>query len=187
MLIVCKIVFAELTINPSCAALEKRLLRCKVWKDMRLEHGFDTRSQICMQSDSFLKASKSEEKSFLDSPIGVSSWCHCIGILLHIVGSEVEERHQVVRLEPFALLRLMGADALDQFNRSDLWHIHAFVEVSLLTYVLYRVFMEQLLVPVWDKHEWNSSLVEDILDKGLHLVHSKRYFRCRWDQLHDKV
>ena len=66
-----EIVFAELTINPSCAALEKRLLRCKVWKDMCFEHWLNTSSQVCMQSYSILKTSDCEEKSFLDSPIGV--------------------------------------------------------------------------------------------------------------------
>ena len=144
---------------------------------MRFEHRFNACSQICMQSDSFLKASNSEEKSFLNSPIWVGTCCNCIGILLHIVGSEVKERHEVVRLKPLTLLRLMGADALDQFNCSDLWHVHALVEVSLLADELYWVLMEQLLVPVGDKHQWNSSLVENILDKGLHLVHGKRDFR----------
>lgn len=115
---------------------------------MCFEHRFNACSQICIQSDSFLKASNSEKKSFLNSPIWVCTCCNRFRILLHIIRSEVEERHEVVRLEPPALLRLMGADALNQFNCSDLWHVHALVEVSLLADELYWILMEQLLVPI---------------------------------------
>ena len=115
---------------------------------MSLQHRLNALLEILVQRDHFIKAAHCEEKGLLHSPVWVSTRSHCLSVLAHVIGGELEEGHEVVWLGFATSSRLVLADQLHKVNSGHLWKVNRFHQVSLLSNVLDWVVIEHLLVSI---------------------------------------
>ena len=85
-----------------------------------------------------------------------------------------------------ALRCLILADQLQKLYCRNLGHVNRFHQVSLFANVLDRILLEQLLVPRRNKHQWNASLVQNVVHERYHFIHAQgKLGRRRYELDHE--